>query len=90
MIEPDYRHVLFKDLKHYLNRRDYLSGFTSTEQAYIRRNIGAVGSDEIDALKGKTLSVTYSELENKIQNESLVVGAVYLITDFQTIYQSIN
>ena len=88
MIEPDYRHVLFKDLKNYLSKRDYLSGFTSTEQAWIRKNIGAASADEAEAIKGKAISVTYDELENKIENESLVVGAVYLITDFQTIYQS--
>lgn len=88
MIEPDYRHVLFKDLKPYLLKRDYLSGFTSTEQAWIRKNIGAVGTEQLDALQGRAISVPYSELENQIQNGTLVVGAVYLITDFQTIYQS--
>ena len=88
MIEADYRHVLFKDLKNYLNKRDYLSGFTPTEQAWIRKNIGAASADAVEAIKGKAISVTYDELENKIENESLVVGAVYLITDFQTIYQS--
>ena len=88
MIEADYRHVLFKDLKNYLSKRDYLSGFTPTEQAWIRKNIGAASADAVDAIKGKAISVTYDELENKIENESLVVGAVYLITDFQTIYQS--
>lgn len=88
MIEPDYRHVLFKDLKPYLHRRDYLSGFTSTEQAYIRKNIGAIGVDQLDALQGRAIRVTYSELENQIQSGTLVVGAVYFITDFQTIYQS--
>ena len=69
MIEPDYRHVLFKDLKNYLSKRDYLSGFTSTEQAWIRKNIGAASADEAEAIKGKAISVTYDELENKIENK---------------------
>ena len=88
MIEPDYRHVLFKDLKPYLKRTDYLNGFTSTEQAYIRRNIGAASADDIKALTGKSIPVTYEALKDLIANNELTVGAVYLITDFQTIYQS--
>ena len=88
MIEPDYRHVLFKDLKPYLKRTDYLNGFTSTEQAYIRRNIGAASADDIKALTGKSIPVTYEALKDLITNNELTVGAVYLITDFQTIYQS--
>lgn len=86
MIEPDYRHVLFKDLKPYLKRTDYLNGFTSTEQAYIRRNIGAASADDIKALTGKSIPVTYEALKDLITNNELTVGAVYLITDFQTIY----
>ena len=88
MIEPDYRHALFKDLKPYLKRTDYLNGFTSTEQAYIRRNIGAASADDIKALTGKSIPVTYEALKDLIANNELTVGAVYLITDFQTIYQS--
>ena len=88
MIEPDYRHVLFKDLKPYLKRTDYLNGFTSTEQAYIRRNIGAASADDIKALTGKSIPVTYESLKDLIANNELVVGAIYLITDFQTIYSS--
>lgn len=88
MIEPDYRHVLFKDLKPYLKRTDYLNGFTSTEQAYIRRNIGAASADDIKALTGKSIPLTYESLKDLIANNELVVGSIYLITDFQTIYQS--
>ena len=88
MIEPDYRHVLFKDLKPYLKRTDYLNGFTSTEQAYIRRNIGAASADDIKALTGRSIPVTYEALQDLISNNELVVGAIYLITDYQTIYQS--
>lgn len=88
MIEPDYRHVLFKDLKPYLLRTDYLNGYTSTEQRYIRKNIGAASAEELDVIAGKAINTTYEDLESSISENSLVVGAVYLITDFQTIYSS--
>lgn len=88
MIEPDYRHVLFKDLKPYLNRFDYLKGFTTTEQAYIRKNIGAISKDDIVAVTNEAIAVTHSELINLIENSELSVGTIYVITDYQTIYQS--
>jgi hypothetical protein len=43
-----YKHVLFKDLYPYLRRTDYLGGFTSTEQAYIRKNIGAASLERLE------------------------------------------
>jgi len=42
MIEPDYKHVLFKDLHDYIRKDTYLGGFTAVEQEWIRKNIGAV------------------------------------------------
>lgn len=87
MIELDYKHVLFKDLKGYLRKQDYLGGFTPVQQAFIRKNLGAASQEDLNKFcKGTTLS--YSKLVALIQENSLTPGAVYIINDFQTIYSS--
>ena len=88
MNEPDYKHVLFKDLRDYLKSKDYLGGFTATEQAYIRKNIGAVGVKDIDRITMFPETVSYSDLQVLIARNQLVPGAVYTIENFQSIYQS--
>ena len=37
---------------------------------------------------GKYIELTYEELHNLIENNQLVTGSVYVITDFQSIYSS--
>ena len=87
-----YRHVLFEDLKNYLNRNEYLAGFTSIEQAYIRTNIGAVGKDEIEqALSSIAFNInelSYQEFSEFLYQKKLIAGCIYIINDFQTIYQT--
>lgn len=87
-----YQHVLFEDLKNYLSRKDYLAGFTTIEQSYIRRNIGAVGVDdiarEISKLEVKTHEVTHEEFMELMLQKKLVIGNIYIINDYQTIYSS--
>lgn len=87
-----YKHVLFKDLYPYLRRTDYLGGFTSTEQAYIRKNIGAASLErleqDINELLNKTHNVSYSDLQELISNGALIPGQVYAINNFRTMYQS--
>lgn len=87
-----YRHVLVEDLKHYLKRKDYLDGFTTIEQAYIRHNIGAIGSEDITKelakLQAKIHEVTHFELTEMIYQKQLEMGDIYIITDYQTIYSS--
>lgn len=90
--DSDYRQVLIKDLKKYLKRDDYLSGFTPNEQRWIRLNIDAIGSEELDLKVKELISglniITYDEfIELKTKN-NLVPGTIYGISNFRTIYQS--
>ena len=87
-----YQHVLFEDLKNYLNRKEYLAGFTTIEQAYIRKNIGAVGEDDIlrtiSRLETKVHEVSHQELMDVLLQKQLVIGNIYIVNDYQTIYSS--
>ena len=89
-----YQHVLFEDLKDYLNRKDYLAGFTTIEQTYIRRNIGAVGEDDIDRIISEKIvqlhEMPYNEFCEILYQKELIAGSVYIIDDYQTIYSSYN
>lgn len=84
------RHVCLKDLNNYLKKSDYLNGYTPIEQEQIRKNIGAVGKNDLFNYiqSGKYIELTYEELHNLIENNQLVTGSVYVITDFQSIYSS--
>lgn len=87
-----YRHVLFKDLEDYLKKDNYLGGYTSTEQNWIRKNIGALSSKEAQAILDRQISGvktgTYKEISRLVKDKQLIPGFVYIITDYQTIYQS--
>ena len=41
------RHVCLRDLNNYLKKNEYLSGYTPVEQDLIRKNIGAIGEDDL-------------------------------------------
>lgn len=84
------RHVCLKDLNNYLKKSDYLNGYTPIEQEQIRKNIGAIGKNDLFNYiqSGKYIELTYKELHNLIENNQLVTGSVYVITDFQSIYSS--
>lgn len=88
MIEPAYHHVLFKDLRPYLRKQDYLGGYTSVEQAWIRKNIGAASYEDLKNTLSGAVPVKYDELDSLISRKDLISGTVYLIEEFQTIYQS--
>lgn len=87
-----YRHVLFEDLKNYLNRNEYLAGFTTMEQSYIRKNIGAIGSEDIEKALSKISfslnELSYNEFAELLYQKRLISGNLYIINDFQTIYQT--
>lgn len=85
MIEPDYKHVLFKDLHDYIRKDTYLSGFTAVEQEWIRKNIGAVSKQ--DAIR-TSFNIDYEDLRKLIVQKDLNPGSVYIINNFQTIYSS--
>lgn len=79
--------VGIRDLENYLNKFDYLSGYSEAEKAQIRENIGAIGMNEIDP-PTRYKEVTYSQLANLVENKRLVVGNKYALIDFQSIYSS--
>ena len=92
MIDQLYKHVLFKDLQDYLKRDDYLGGFTTTEQNWIRKNIGALSQKDAQAILDRQISGvklgTYKEINKLVKEGQLIPGFLYVITDYQTIYQS--
>ena len=55
------------------------------EQALVRQNLGIT----LDNGSGY-VETTYKGIISKIQNKQLITGTRYLITDYQTIYQSNN
>lgn len=79
------RHVGFKDLEAYLRKEDYLTGYSKSEQAQIRKNLGIETSIE-DYLK-TCIYVTHSEITQLIADKALKPRNTYVITDFQTIYE---
>lgn len=85
------RHVCLGDLSNYLKRTDYLDKYTPVEQAEIRRNIGAIGKEDLATIvikNNRFTELTYSELIELINNNLLEVRNIYCITDFQSIYES--
>lgn len=89
-----YKHVLFKDLQDYLKRTDYFSGYTPTEKAWIKENLELVGKKEVQLMVDSNVagvkSGSYQEITNLINNKELQAGFIYIIKDFQTIYQAYN
>lgn len=71
------------DLNNYFKKKDLLGGLTPMEQALIRQNLGIT----LDTGSGYT-ETTYLGLFSKVQNNQLITGTRYLITDYQTIYPS--
>lgn len=87
MIQPEYKHVLFKDLLQYVRKTDYLGGYSVREQAYIRKNIGAASADEVAEIAGKAQEITYTKFRELLRNKELSPGALYIISDFQTMWE---
>ena len=73
------------DLKNYFRIKDLLGGLTEPQKRQLRENIGVNVSEG-----GQTAptSLTYGTLNGLIAQGSLITGARYLITDFQTIYRN--
>ena len=80
------RYACVGDLNNYFKKSDLLSGLTSLEQQKLRSNIGIIdGSSQGDVKK-----LTYAELISNISNNLLVIGTVYRIIDFQSIWEIDN
>ena len=81
------RYACIHDLNNYFKKKDLLGGLTDLEQEQLRKNIGIIDYTG-EGGQSKPLEVTYAVLNDNIGKKSLVAGARYVITDFQTIYSS--
>lgn len=79
------RRACVDDLRNYFRISDLLGGLTEPQKRQLRQNIG-INTDDSGNIVAEEL--TYEELTNKIQNKTLSVGLHYIISDYQTIYQS--
>ena len=79
------RRACTDDLRNYFKISDLLGGLTEPQKQQLRHNIG-LNTDDSGNIVAEDLS--YTELINKIRNKSLSAGLRYIISDYQTIYQS--
>lgn len=81
------RYACLSDLNNYFRKSDLLNGLSESEKLKLRTNIGVV-TYAGDGAQSSPIRVTHGEIHDIILNSSLIVGARYIITDFQTIYTS--
>ena len=81
------RYACTDDLINYFKKKDLLGGLTTQEQAQLRNNIGIIDYNG-EGSQNEPLSLTYAQFWDKLNNQDLVTGGTYLITDYQTIYSS--
>ena len=87
MAPPKNRYVCMSDLKKYFRKLDLLSGLTEFEKKQLRQNIGII---EYTGEAGEItpIEVTYFKLNDYIKRNQIITGGRYIITDYQTIYNS--
>lgn len=95
MIDNLYKHILFKDLQHYIKRTDYFSGYTETEKAWIRKNLNIVGEKELQLLFNDQAITNLSkdQLQQLIIKENLKAGFLYSIpylNKYKLIYMALS
>lgn len=81
------RWACLHDLNNYFKKKDLLGGLTELEQGQVRKNIGIVDYSG-EGGQSKPIELTYEVLNDTIYRKALIVGARYIISDFQTIYNS--
>lgn len=83
--DNEYKHVSLKDLQNYFKRSDYFGNLTDEELKLIQKNLGiTTGSD----LNPSVILTTYEEVYNLKTQQQLKTSNVYVIQDFQSIYQA--
>lgn len=78
----EFRHVCVKDLDNYIKRDQYFSDYSKEELALVQRNLGIGSSGNPILIKGD-----YDYIYKQVQESSLKIGYVYVITDFRSIYK---
>ena len=81
------RYACITDLNNYFKKSDLLKGLTELEKQELRKNIGILNYTG-EGGQSTPVNISYTNLHDLIIRSSLVVGARYIITDFQTIYSS--
>lgn len=81
------RYACVDDLVNYFKKQDLLSGLTKSEQAQLRQNIGIIDYNG-EGGQNEPITLTYAQFWDRYSTGTLVTGAIYVITDFQTIYSS--
>ena len=81
------RYACMSDLNNYFKKADLLKGLSEAEKVQLRSNIGIMNYNG-EGGQSTPVEITYSALYDLILHSNLVVGARYVITDFQTIYTS--
>ena len=81
------RYACLSDLNNYFKKAELLGGLTEPEKTQLRINIGVTNYTG-EGSQSSPLLVTYNEFRTLILNNSLLTGARYQITDFQSIYSS--
>ena len=87
MALPKDRFVCFSELVGYFAKKDLLGGLTEAEKLQLRTNIGILNYTG-EGGQSTPVELTYAALYDMVTRKSLVVGARYIITDFQTVYSS--
>lgn len=87
MALPKDRYVCASELNGYFRKLDLLGGLTELEKLKLRQNIGILNYTG-EGGQSQAVEITYSALYDLYISNSLIVGARYIITDFQTIYSS--
>lgn len=86
------RHVCLKDLESYRRKDDYFADYSKLEKEEIKKNLGVLDkSDVLELYKNyqeNYVIVTYDEIIELINQHSLASAHVYVISDFQSIYES--
>ena len=81
------RYACLSDLNNYFKKAELLGGLTEPEKIQLRINIGVTNYTG-EGSQSSPLMVTYNEFRTLMLNNSLLTGARYQITDFQSIYSS--
>lgn len=81
------RYACLSDLNNYFKKSDLLSGLTELERNQLRTNIGIMNYTG-EGGQSTPVLLTYEALNDLVVQNTLVVGARYIITNFKTIYSS--
>ena len=84
----DYRHVCFKDLENYFKRSDYFGNLKEVEKEQIRKNLNLPTIDDIQDREEGVVEDTYENIKKLADEGKLNLNSLYIINDFQTIYES--